>query len=537
MAHKMKPVARERRASVAILNSKVDSAEDNPSHPAPQVFRAARPMPVELLHDGRGIYGIGVSDLFDHQAVAWRCGIEPQPWEHEYPAALILRPDRLDGTRPGGAVLQKIAGGFRHGMFSHTTEERLRQFIHHEALRRAGLSWPPRREPHDPPWWSANKKQQERNRCFYHGKRLLSLGVTNHLIGKALEEAANADAVKAARRFSFRHREAIYRAGALSLRALQLVDTFPVLALQIYAEDARSINEEFTADWASWEKSRADFADRRKYATDLIERGERLRNVAAVMHIPMALRCIGPGAAHLVSATFCQRPELLHFMPETLPRLRIWLQVVGWAHHRVDADFAEWTARHSPKISGNLNEVGSFLSDLADWVRGSATEGDELEAMGRRQFVVRPFVPTMSLKTVTRLSAGWHEAVASHMDGPQFGFPPPWYPAANCGAYEILPIDNSASLYREGAAMHHCVGSYADEVKRGGIYVYSIRRGGKPLATLALARNGRGASPIQLRGPCNAQPPKEIAAIVRRWLRAQKPLPPLDGQARAELAP
>ena len=79
MAHKMKPVARERRASVVILNSKVDSAEDNPSHPAPQAFCAARAMPVELLHDGRGIYGIGVSDLFDHQAVAWRCGIEPQP--------------------------------------------------------------------------------------------------------------------------------------------------------------------------------------------------------------------------------------------------------------------------------------------------------------------------------------------------------------------------------------------------------------------------------------------------------------------------
>ena len=142
----------------------------------------------------------------------------------------------------------------------------------------------------------------------------------------------------------------------------------------------------------------------------------------------------------------------------------------------------------------------------------------------------------MSLKTVTTLSADWHEAVASHMDGPQFAFPPPWYSAAKCGAYEILPIDNSAELYREGATMHHCVGSYADDVKCGGIYVYSIRRDGKPVATLALARDGRGASPIQLRGPCNAQPPKEIVATVRRWLRAQKPLPPLDGRARAELA-
>ena len=34
------------------------------------------PTPVELLRDGRGIYGIGVSDLFDYEAVAWSCGIE-----------------------------------------------------------------------------------------------------------------------------------------------------------------------------------------------------------------------------------------------------------------------------------------------------------------------------------------------------------------------------------------------------------------------------------------------------------------------------
>jgi hypothetical protein len=37
------------------------------------------PMPVEVLRDGRGIYGVGVSDLFDYEQVAWSCGIEPMP--------------------------------------------------------------------------------------------------------------------------------------------------------------------------------------------------------------------------------------------------------------------------------------------------------------------------------------------------------------------------------------------------------------------------------------------------------------------------
>ena len=109
-------------------------------------------------------------------------------------------------------------------------------------------------EPNDPPWWSADKKQQERNRRVYHGKRLFSLYAINHLSARHSRKRADADAVKAARRFSFSsgYREAIYRAGAGSRRALQLIDVFPVLALTIYAENAHCYNEEFT-DPERWE--------------------------------------------------------------------------------------------------------------------------------------------------------------------------------------------------------------------------------------------------------------------------------------------
>ena len=145
---------------------------------------------------------------------------------------------------------------------------------------------------------------------------------------------------------------------------------------------------------------------------------------------------------------------------------------------------------------------------------------------------MRPFTPSMSLKTVTKLSADWHEAVASNMNGPQFDFPAPWYPAAKLGAYDILPIDCSDELSREGAAMHHYVGTYGDQVERGGVYVYSIRRDGERQATLELARNGTKAAVAQLRGPCNNQPPKAIISTVQRWLRAQPPLPQQDPSRR-----
>jgi hypothetical protein len=114
---------------------------------------------------------------------------------------------------------ERARGGFRRGPFMRSHEEQLRKFVHHEALNRAGLPWPP---PHakmvdggqESRWWSADKNQQARNRGIYHGLRLLSLHVVNRLIGAALEEAADREAVKVARRFRFQDRERIYRASS-----------------------------------------------------------------------------------------------------------------------------------------------------------------------------------------------------------------------------------------------------------------------------------------------------------------------------------
>jgi hypothetical protein len=495
------------------------------------------PHPVELLRDQRGVYGIGVSDLYDFEAIAWSCGVEPKPYTFEpAPRALILRPDRLLDSRQGGAVLQKIAGGFRRGPFMRTHEEQLRRFIHHEALNRAGLAWPP--PPGDTPsglpqWWSADTKQQARNRGIYHGLRRLSLHVVNHLIGATLEAAADADALKAARRFAFAHRESIYRAAALSRHALQLCETFPVLALAIYAGD-REYGDSIAGplSWHSvfriWGAGAPELRLRKNDAIKLVVAGARLRQVAGAMGIPMVLRYIKPGVAHLATEILCRHPELLRFMPDSVPASRIWLCVVPWAYDRVSLEFAEWAARLTPQIPGTLDRVGGILGDIADWVRaGMPPDPDPLrpEPAGR-EFVVRPFTPSMSLNTAMKLSADWHEAVANNLDGPNSVFPNPWYPAARLGYYEILPVEDAASLYREGMAMHHCVGTYGDQVQRGQLYIYSVRRNGERIATLALGRHGDGQAYLeQIRGPCNTAPPKPIVAAVQSWLYAQKPLP------------
>src|SRR5262249_58013003 len=60
------------------------------------------PKPVELLRDGRGVYGIGIYDFYREQ--------EERREYPRVPRALILRPDRFDESRPTigtPAVLQK----------------------------------------------------------------------------------------------------------------------------------------------------------------------------------------------------------------------------------------------------------------------------------------------------------------------------------------------------------------------------------------------------------------------------------------------
>jgi hypothetical protein len=76
--------------------------------------------------------------------------------------------------------------------------------------------------------------------------------------------------------------------------------------------------------------------------------------------------------------------------------------------------------------------------------------------------------------------------------------------------------------------MRHCVATHAGHVQSGGLYIYSVRRAGERVATFSLEREAASATLREIRGPCNAQPDKQIVAAVRRWLQAQPPLPPSE---------
>lgn len=317
--------------------------------------------PVELLRDGKGIYGIGVANDVETD---------------RRPRDLILRRDCLPEFKAdfcGHPILQMITGGYRHGMFCRTLEEHQRQVIHHGMLRRAGLAWPPPQSldlPYER-YWSLDPLEQIRNRQIYHGLRLGSLSIINSLIGQALEKAADQEAIKVARRFKFRYRYNIYRAAALSSRALQLAVTFPALAFAIIFVDEQSIYvpELLKAGNSDFERHLADKKRIGSEAAALVEAGAPLRKIADLMRMPMAFRKIKPGAADWTLASIVHSAwdkRLIHaYMPETLPRMKLWLEAI-WRFSNLGPDFVEWVAKHVFEIPGSDDRVISELFEIKD---------------------------------------------------------------------------------------------------------------------------------------------------------------------------
>jgi len=271
----------------------------------------------------------------------------------------------------------------------------------------------------------------------------------------------------------------------------------------------------------------------------MVRAGAPLNHIAAVMGVPMALRKIKPGAADVgldLVKTFGDAPHLIHgFIPTTTPAMKVWLLAVRYVS-KLGGPLVGWTAKNAMQLGRTSQEVLGPLSNILDWVRASyaaSVPEHVLRALQvpantdlGGQFITRPFSPSMSLRTVDRLSDEWHEAVANNMGetggstGP--AFPPPWVKGAKINGYEIVPIESAPDLYLEGKKMHHCVGTYAWRVTSGEAFIYSIRENGQRVATIMLvAENGNpkigGAS-----GVSNADVPKDIITTVRRWLRGQR---------------
>ena len=112
----------------------------------------------------------------------------------------------------------------------------------------------------------------------------------------------------------------------------------------------------------------------------------------------------------------------------------------------------------------------------------------------------------------------------------------PWAGPADVDGYQIVPITNTADLYREGKRMRHCVGSYTYDVTGHRCYFYHVEKKGKPIATAQLLRGGTKPKLGQVRGPCNSIVDKKVIQILRKWVRQIKEVPALERPFQTEIS-
>jgi hypothetical protein len=97
----------------------------------------------------------------------------------------------------------------------------------------------------------------------------------------------------------------------------------------------------------------------------------------------------------------------------------------------------------------------------------------------------------------------------------------PWKSA--CGRFEIKDLTTAGALVEEGLALHHCVGGYYDQCRKGQTKILSVSRDGEKAATVEIHTrlNEKGVvdpkslQVIQFKSAHNAKPDRELQEILR----------------------
>jgi len=112
---------------------------------------------------------------------------------------------------------------------------------------------------------------------------------------------------------------------------------------------------------------------------------------------------------------------------------------------------------------------------------------------------------------------------------------PPIVRQYESGAYRFVALSYAHQLQEEGAAMAHCVGSYADRCRMEPLRIFSVRykKTGARVATLSLRETKPGFWHFdQLKGPLNAEVDSRISQEADALLRIMNQISRQDAKTR-----
>ncbi|MGI9423254.1 MAG: PcfJ domain-containing protein [Hyphomicrobiaceae bacterium] len=266
--------------------------------------------------------------------------------------------------------------------------------------------------------------------------------------------------------------------------------------------------------------------NRRGEAVGLVKDGADLRTVAKALELPTWTRRLPPEAfseplGNLPDSEAFNR-KIANFIPKDPVATAMWLNWLQAARAGCHEDFALWLARQDIYSSdlppGVVGLGGAPILPLATFAWFSGHEDEPA-----RRLMERPWRRNMRIGTAVDYMIGWFDRLLLDLTRAEQRRGPGRYSKRKGGAnrYNLVPLVTSRELIEEGEAMDHCVATYASAVAQGQCRIYSVRRGGRRIATLELRwPNHRRDQPVinQLLGPSNVCVDRDVYLAVRDWL-------------------
>ena len=268
----------------------------------------------------------------------------------------------------------------------------------------------------------------------------------------------------------------------------------------------------------------------------MCESKAKLRDVMRSYGLPLPLRLLDARVLTARRATVIRRLALMNpstlaqIIPTTRMKQNAWLQALqNWCERmasRSEANnyrclFFEWAATNYPGVTfTEANMVGHMV----DFVRARADTFNPVWTRERARAEEQRWHADLAAAEADLALAEVVERTGVALDTVIDYTPLPllW----EHGGLSFVALQTGKTLQAEGAAMHHCVASYWEDVVDGS-RIYSILENGSRVATLELTSRPtqhKGPRSIgqpsryqvsQLVGPRNSRPATEVARVSR----------------------
>lgn len=265
----------------------------------------------------------------------------------------------------------------------------------------------------------------------------------------------------------------------------------------------------------------------REAAFHMVEMGQPLKEVAAVLGLPLWLRRVPAEALQQPLPALPLDSEfaaaILGRIPDDAMECTLWLDRLLAAYKLNGREFAVWAAsEHRFMPPGTSEEEFQWLLAWGWASRSPRAPGHALLRIA--------WSPALGWKRAQDEISIWRKRInlVSALAGPPRDA---WFFDGHALGYDIVQLNNVEDFIAESAAMENCLDQYATHLGYGRIRVFSVRRAGRPVADFELTLRADEItmpSISQVRGPRNRRAPPTVWQAIHAWLGAQpfRPLSP-----------